>query len=239
MDAMAVRILVAMFLAWATTAHAQPMSDKQLADERATLAAARRQADEHLSSQKAACQKVFATTSCVNEAEGEARRIRRQLREREATLNEIERKQRAEARLAEIARKQSEAQQRARDAAAQARVRVITGRTERERAAAQASAAAASSASRAAAETAERQRKAAEHCPAGQVRAGSRCVDSGRAAEERAAYERKQAEAQAHREAVMQRNAARDPSKAASSLPTPDFTGRPAVPSSSPAASKR
>lgn len=213
-------VVVLACVLFAEDAHSQ-LSEPEIAEERARIAAERKQAEDRFTSQGEACRHVFQTTRCVDEANAERRRARAQLSQREASVNQIERRQRAADRLDRIRSKQEGTDGKDRAAEAEQRRMMDVDGAERKAARAEVAASAAKAASAAAAAAADRQQKAAQRCGPGLVRAGGRCVVSGRPAIDDEAFREKKAQAQAHREGVERRNAAKDPSKIGKPLPVP------------------
>lgn len=177
------RLLAALALAaWLPLQAAEPVGTD--AQERARIAAERRAAETTYAEQVRECQGRFAVTPCIEEARAARREKMMALRRQQALLDEAQRKQRAAERMAAIRDKVTAEEARQSQPASAARPREAPMRIVAPRAgkpvAAPASPASAASAARSAAEERNRAR-----------------------------YEARQREAQAHREDAQRRAAER------------------------------
>ncbi len=168
------------------------------AAERSRIARERAEAQARFEQRQRECAQRFAVTPCVEEARAEHRQALLQLRRQEGVLDEAQRKQRAAARLAAIEEKRRAEQERA-----------ARPRAERE--------------------PAPLQLKPPPRAPAVAARpASTPASDPGAAAREqrnRARFEARQRDAQAHREEAERRSAERE-SKGKASTPLPDPAAR-------------
>lgn len=191
-------LLLLTVLGWAFAAPAAPANETQ-AQERQRIQAERREANRRFQAAQSDCEQRFAVTTCLEDARSERRRVLDRLAREQAVLDDVQRRQRAAERLRAI-------QDKARQADEQAGARAPVRRVQR---------------------TPALPANAASSPPAVPGTAPADPVAAQRQAErERRDYERRQQEAQAHREAVQQRNAARDAKKApAAPLPIPSAPG--------------
>lgn len=207
---MAAAVLAALaFVAPAT--HAVDAAAERAERERINLE--RDQAEAAYKAREQQCRQRFVVTPCVDQARHDRRQTMERLREQQAVLDEVQRKQRAAQRIDDIRTKVSGGDAKQREAMAQQQRRV------RQRAQAAASAAPEAAASDVA--QAESAASLVATTPTRTVPA--RVNSSAEEAKHVADYERRQQEAKAHKEAVARRNAERAASgkTPAKGLPTP------------------
>lgn len=180
---------LALVAAWAGPAGA---ADDR-AQQRARIAAERRDVNQRYEAARKACEQRFAVTTCLDDARSERRRALDRLAGEQAVLDDAQRRQRAAERLRSIQDKASQADERATAPATPA------SKVQRVPPARQATR------------------------PLAPVQAESRPAITPEQAERRRNEQaRRVQEAQAHREAVAKRNAARDAKKPpAAPLPVP------------------
>jgi len=210
-------LALALALAAVLPAHAQ---DEDRA-ERERIDADRKAVDARYAERRKECNAKFAVTDCVEQATREKNAAMADLRRQERLLNDAERKRRAAERLK--AREERNSPERQREEQ-ERRARAVQEQQDREaRAAEKAQKRAAQQAERA---SAPRRAKEASGLPApqGEPRAPNATkgptVTPDEAAKNRAAYEARLREAEAHRKEVQER-LARRAKPAASALPVP------------------
>jgi colicin import membrane protein len=172
----------------------------------------REQAEAAYQTQERECRQRFVVTPCLDQAKRDRRQAMDRLRQQQEVLDEAQRKQRAAQRIDEIRAKVSGDEAKQREAMARER------RKEKQRAEA-AAAAASNPVSEAAGAS-----SAASSAEAGRAHVpSSSAKSSADEAKHLADYERRQHEAQAHKDAVARRNAERAATgkPAAKGLPTP------------------
>ena len=180
--------------------------------ERDRIKSERDQAEATFRARELECRQRFVVTPCLDQARRDRRQTMDRLRQQQEVLDEAQRKQRAALRVGEIQTKVSGDEARQREAEARER------RKEKQRLEAAASASAASAAE------VSQPASAASAAPAPKPQAHTPHPKAANDEAKRVAdYERRQQEAQAHRDAVARRNAERAtagkvPSKG---LPTP------------------
>lgn len=193
----------------------------QVAEERGLIKAEREQTEQTYAQRSAECRRRFLEASCEIEANTARRHALAQLGEREAAVDQVERRQRAAERLERIRDKQEGSAARGREAAAAQRREDGNGRAAREqRKASDSEAAARAQAVEAPLAPTLRQRRPPLSCPAGTSADGAKCVGSPSKLEVEA-FRQKQLEAQRHREAVEQRNAQREAARKGKPPPRP------------------
>lgn len=178
------------------------------AAERQRMAAERRQADARFVQEEKACRANFAVMDCVAEARARQRETLAAIRRQELTLNEMERKRKAADKLREIDERHSPARQQE-----EARQRAIAVEEQKRREAEHAEKVARRQAELAAAPNTA---ASADRKP----RRATPDVPQAKAQANRLAYEKRLAEAEAHRAKAAQR-AAQKKKPAASGLPVP------------------
>lgn len=208
--------LVAGLLALAMPAPAEPGD----ADERQRIAKERAAVDQRFQAAQQACEARFASTACLDQARAERRGALEQLRREQLLLDTAQRRQRAADRLRRIQDKQREA-----DARPPAAPMVAASGVQ--------SAAAPGLSRQGAARSARRAEPAASATtPRARVDrppAAAAPDAAERRAAKRADHDRRQAAFQAHREAVLRRNAER----AARQPPAAPLPPRPGLPAAS------
>ncbi len=182
--------------------------------ERERIATQRAEVEAKLTQRLAVCRERFAVTDCIEDAERERRMALAPLRRQANELDDVQRRQRAARRLDAIRSKTSEA--RARDT--EAEVRELATSQRKAIVAPADDVAPSSAAAREVKEKPARSGVATPRPRAVKGRAGLRQKDAAR----QGALEARQKEAQAHREAVTQRNLERARrGKTAAPLPVP------------------
>jgi hypothetical protein len=175
------------------------LDDAEERAERARIAAERAQAEAAYDERERVCRERFVVSSCLDDARRDRRHALERARQQGAVLDEGQRKKRAAERLEDIGSKVSAQDAQRREALARQQQR------EKERGEAVARRAAASGAASASAPEASSSAASAAADAASARARDARAAAAGRVAE----YEKRQAEARAHREAVEQRNAER------------------------------
>jgi hypothetical protein len=177
--------------------------------ERQRIAAERAEVEKAFAAREAECRERFVVTSCLDAARRDRRDAMERLHQQQIVLDEAQRKQRAAERIEEIRSKVSADDAKRREAQGRVRAREARVQEQAERTAAAASAAA----------------EAASAAPAASQpgRVAQRARQSPKAPAQRASeYEKRQADAKAHRDAVERRNAERAAkSKPSKPLPLP------------------
>ncbi|MGY4829383.1 hypothetical protein ACVNIS_12465 [Sphaerotilaceae bacterium SBD11-9] len=171
--------------------------------ERAQIRQQRESIETRYVQQQEACRKQFVVTSCLEKARLDRVKALKPLREQEATLDDAQRRERAQALSQRMAEKAK---------AAEAREAGQTPKSPKPPKPAKAGSAPASA------------KKPSTQSPAAKASAPDRSAEEQR---NREAYEARQREIQAHREEVEKRNAERAARKAPTPLPVPASAGRP------------
>ncbi|HJV62166.1 MAG TPA: hypothetical protein VJ743_14555 [Albitalea sp.] len=182
--------------------------------ERARIQAERSQVQAAYEQRERECRQRFVVTSCIDAARRDRRQALERLRQQQELLDEAQRKQRAAQRIDDIRAKVSGEEAQQRDATAKARQR------ERERVAA---ASAPASSPLRGPEAGQGRVEPSSVLPG--AKAHRSAEDEARHAAE---YEKRQREAEAHRQAVERRNASRR-KPPAKPLPMPDAVSAPAA----------
>lgn len=187
--------------------------------ERERIALERDQAEAAYKAREQECRQRFVVTPCVDQARRDRRQTMERLRQQQTMLDEAQRKQRAAQRIDDIQTKVSGGDAKQREAMARQQ------RRERQ----QAEAAAASAPEAAASDVVQKESAASSVATTRTRTAPARANSSAEEARRIADYERRQQEAQAHKEAVARRNAERAASgkTPAKGLPMPAAASAP------------
>jgi colicin import membrane protein len=177
--------------------------------ERQRIDAERAEVEKVFAEREAECRQRFVVTSCLDAVRREKREAVERLRQQIVVLDEAQRKQRAAERIEEIRSKISADEAKRREAQARFRAREARLQEQAERAAEAASSASAVAAPAAAAPSRSQRTAPLAATPPKPPAEGA------------SAYEKRQADAKAHRAAVERRNAERA-AKSKPSKPLPD-----------------
>jgi len=200
-------VLLSMALLAGPAAAAESAGDRA---ERARIQAERAEVERAYALRQEECRQRFVVTSCLDAARRDRRDALELLRQQQVVLNDAQRKQRAAQRIDEIRAKVSNEEARRREAEARARAREKRQQDQAARV-------------RAAAPAATPVTPAATPAPA-----PSKAPNAAAAAARASEYDKRQAEAKAHRAAVERRNAERAAKgKPARPLPVPSGASAP------------
>jgi colicin import membrane protein len=92
----------------AQPAHVAELSEAQIAAERQRIEAERQKGTEALAAEESACQNKFAVNDCVRPVQARKRALLADLKRQEVRLNDMERRQRAQAQRERILQRQQE-----------------------------------------------------------------------------------------------------------------------------------